>query len=70
MYATSTDTSVVDDACDPLPNTTPDLSSMLVVIRYSTVCAPIEQFQNAAKFGAQHFLLYRWVLMLCASYDP
>lgn len=33
IYAISNDTNVVDDACNELPDTTPDLSSYLVVVR-------------------------------------
>ena len=36
IFATSTDTSVVDDACDPLPDSTPDLSQFVVIIRRGT----------------------------------
>ncbi|KAG9048751.1 hypothetical protein FS837_012114 [Tulasnella sp. UAMH 9824] len=33
IYATSTDTDIADDACNPLPDTTPDLSGYVVVVR-------------------------------------
>ena len=36
IFATSTDTTVVDDACNPLPDSTPDLSGFLTVIRRGT----------------------------------
>lgn len=36
IFATSTDTTVADDACDPLPDSTPDLSKFLVVVRRGT----------------------------------
>ena len=38
IYATSNDTTIVDDACNPLPASTPDLSRFVVVIRRGT-CA-------------------------------
>ena len=63
MYATSTNTSVVGDACDALPDTTPDLSNKVVVIRRG-VCTFFQKTQNAEKFGAKLFLFYKWVLLL------
>ncbi len=36
IYATSNDTTIVDDACDALPDDTPDLSPYVVVIRRGT----------------------------------
>jgi hypothetical protein len=33
IYATSKDTTIVDDACDPLPSTTPDLSKFVTIVR-------------------------------------
>ena len=36
VFATSNDTAVVDDACDPLPDDTPDLSGFVVVVRRGT----------------------------------
>lgn len=36
IFATSNDTTVVDDACNPLPASTPDLSKFLVIIRRGT----------------------------------
>ncbi|KAG8724913.1 hypothetical protein FRC09_012078 [Ceratobasidium sp. 395] len=57
LYATSADTTVADDACNPLPATTPDLSNKLVIIRDGT-CAFVSKLDNAAKFGAKYFLIY------------
>ncbi|CCO37917.1 Minor extracellular protease vpr [Rhizoctonia solani AG-1 IB] len=57
IYATSQDPTVVDDACDPLPSNTPDLSSRLVLIRRGT-CSFINKTDNAAAFGARYFLIY------------
>ena len=65
MYATSSNTSVVGDACDPLPDTTPDLSNKVVVIRRG-VCPFAQKCQNAEKFGAKLFLFYKWVLSSCS----
>lgn len=36
VYATSTNVTVADDACDPLSDDTPDLSKYLVVVRRGT----------------------------------
>ncbi len=36
LFATSNDTTVVDDACDPLPDDTPDLSGFVVLVRRGT----------------------------------
>lgn len=36
IFATSTDTTVVDDACNALPDSTPDLSNSLVIVRRGT----------------------------------
>ena len=52
IFATSTDTTVVDDACDPLPDSTPDLSKFLVVVRRGTctfVCTYTEPFRLHAE---------------------
>jgi hypothetical protein len=38
IYALSKDTTIANDACDPLPSDTPDLSPYLVIIRRGT-CA-------------------------------
>ncbi|KAG9127745.1 hypothetical protein FRC07_010197 [Ceratobasidium sp. 392] len=57
LYATSTDVTVANDACDPLPATTPDLSNKLVIIRRGT-CTFVAKLDNAAKFGAKYFLIY------------
>ncbi|QRV79003.1 pyrolysin [Ceratobasidium sp. AG-Ba] len=57
LYATSSDTTVADDACNPLPATTPDLTNKLVIIRRGT-CTFVSKLDNAAKFGAKYFLIY------------
>jgi subtilisin family serine protease len=45
------------DACSPLPNTTPDLSGGIALIRRGTCSFAIKQ-TNAAKFGAKYILFY------------
>ncbi|TFK50631.1 subtilisin-like protease [Heliocybe sulcata] len=57
IYATSTDTTVADDACNPLPDDTPDLSGYIVVIRRGT-CTFTTKLDNAAAKGANAFLIY------------
>ncbi|KAL0572698.1 hypothetical protein V5O48_009272 [Marasmius crinis-equi] len=39
IFATSNDTTVVDDACNPLPDDTPDLSQFLVVQKLTNIAA-------------------------------
>jgi hypothetical protein len=56
IYATSNDTTVVDDACDPLPDTIPDLSGFLVIVRRGT-CTFAQKLENiAAKNGTVTFI--------------
>ncbi|KAF9446345.1 subtilisin-like protease [Macrolepiota fuliginosa MF-IS2] len=57
IFATSNSTTVVDDACNPLPDTTPDLSDKLVIIRRGT-CTFAQKVANAAAKGAQVALIY------------
>ncbi|KAL0956638.1 hypothetical protein HGRIS_002771 [Hohenbuehelia grisea] len=57
VYATSNDTVVKNDACDPLPATTPDLSGYVVVVHRGT-CPFTQKLANAAKKGAKTFLIY------------
>ncbi|KAK4159703.1 subtilisin-like serine protease [Cladorrhinum sp. PSN259] len=45
------------DACDPLPDDTPDLSKGIVLIRRGTCDFSVKQ-ANAAKFGAKRILFY------------
>ncbi|CAE7144667.1 unnamed protein product [Rhizoctonia solani] len=57
LYATTNDPSIPNDACDPLPSQTPDLSSSLVLIRRGT-CSFATKLDNAAAKGAKYFLIY------------
>ncbi|KAG8987085.1 hypothetical protein FRB90_003613, partial [Tulasnella sp. 427] len=57
IYATSADTTVADDACNPLPDTTPDLSGYVTVIRRGT-CSLVTKLANAAAKGAKAMLIY------------
>ncbi|KAF9526570.1 pyrolysin [Crepidotus variabilis] len=57
IYPTSNDTTVQDDACAPLPDTTPNLAKYVVVIRRGT-CNFVDKLANAADKGAQTILIY------------
>ncbi|KAI0081943.1 subtilisin-like protease [Panus rudis PR-1116 ss-1] len=57
IFATSTDTTVVDDACNPLPDNTPDLSKFLVIIRRGT-CTFVQKLTNVAAKGGKVALIY------------
>ncbi|KAH9892693.1 subtilisin-like protease [Cubamyces lactineus] len=57
IFATSNDTTVVDDACDPLPDDTPDLSPFVVIIRRGT-CTFVQKLTNVAAKGGQVSLIY------------
>ncbi|KAJ7254122.1 subtilisin-like protease [Mycena rebaudengoi] len=52
IYATSKDTTIVDDACNPLPASTPDLSKFVVLVRRGT-CAFVTKIANIQAFGAK-----------------
>ncbi|KAK0552841.1 hypothetical protein OC846_001412 [Tilletia horrida] len=57
LYATSTDPNVVDDACSPLPDSTPDLTDYVVVIARGT-CFFVDKFTNAYNKGARYVFIY------------
>ncbi|KAG8901449.1 hypothetical protein FRC01_009845, partial [Tulasnella sp. 417] len=57
IYATSTDTDIADDACNPLPDTTPDLSGSVVIIRRGS-CAFTQKLANVAAKGGKVALIY------------
>lgn len=57
VFATSTDTSVVDDACNPLPDSTPDLSKFVTVVRRGT-CTFVQKLTNIAAKGGDVVLIY------------
>ncbi|GJC88882.1 minor extracellular protease vpr [Colletotrichum liriopes] len=51
------DTTDPAEACSPLPDTTPDLSDVIVLIRRGT-CTPYVKQTNLEKFGARYILFY------------
>ncbi|KZV93701.1 subtilisin-like protease [Exidia glandulosa HHB12029] len=57
VFATSTDTTVVDDACNPLPANTPDLSKFVTVVRRGT-CTFVQKLTNIAAKGGDVVLIY------------
>ncbi|KAJ7772696.1 subtilisin-like protease [Mycena maculata] len=57
IYATSTNTSQVDDACNPLPDSTPDLSGYIVVVHRGT-CLFTQKLANIAAKGGKVMLIY------------
>ncbi|KAI0358577.1 subtilisin-like protease [Trametes cingulata] len=57
IFATSNDTTIVDDACNPLPDDTPDLSSFVVIVRRGT-CTFVQKLTNIAAKGGQVVLIY------------
>ncbi|KAJ8294320.1 putative proteasome subunit beta type-4 [Rhodotorula toruloides] len=57
LYFTSTTTTAADDACNPLPNSTPDLSNLITVVRRGT-CSFYSQMANIAAKGGKVALVY------------
>ncbi|TEB21711.1 pyrolysin [Coprinellus micaceus] len=56
IYLLSNST-IANDACDPLPASVPDLSTYLVIIRRGT-CPFVQKLTNAAAKGAKYALIY------------
>ncbi|KAF9474706.1 pyrolysin [Pholiota conissans] len=57
IYAISNSTTISNDACDPLPDSTPDLSSYLVIVRRGS-CTFITKLANIAAKGGKATLIY------------
>ena len=57
IYATSFNTTVADDACDPLPDDTPDLSGYIVLVRRGG-CLFDDKVRNLVPKGAQYVMVY------------
>nr|VWP00760.1 Chitin synthase [Ganoderma boninense] len=57
LYATSKDVTIADDACNPLPDSTPDLSTYAVLVRRGT-CAFTQKLANVAAKGGKVTLIY------------
>lgn len=57
VYPTSSSLTVTDDACSPLPDSTPDLSNKVVLVGRGT-CLFATKFQNIAAKGGKYVLVY------------
>jgi hypothetical protein len=57
LWAVSKDSTITNDACEPLPADTPDLAGKLVLVRRGT-CTFDTKAANVAAFGAQYILFY------------
>lgn len=57
VYFTSTDSSITNDACNALPDSTPNLANYVTVIQRGT-CAFTQKLKNAAAKGAKVVLVY------------
>ncbi|PFH48554.1 hypothetical protein AMATHDRAFT_76669 [Amanita thiersii Skay4041] len=57
IYATSNNTAVADDACNPLPDSTPNLASYLVIVRRGS-CNFVKKLGNIAAKGGKVALIY------------
>jgi len=73
VYATSTDPEVTADACDPLPDDTPDLSNKVVVVARGT-CTFATKFTNIHDKGGKYVLVYNTpapasITYVTASFD-
>lgn len=58
LWATSLDSTIANDACNPLPDNTPDLSNNIVLVRRGG-CLFVDKFTNLAKKGARYVLFYQ-----------
>lgn len=57
IFATSTDTTVEDDACSALPDSTPNLSKYVVLIKRGG-CSFGDKADNVIAHGAKYILYY------------
>ncbi|KAI0049847.1 pyrolysin [Auriscalpium vulgare] len=57
IYATSNDTTVADDACETLPDSTPDLSKYVTIVRRGT-CTFSQKISNIQHKGGAIILIY------------
>ncbi|CAD6915781.1 unnamed protein product [Tilletia controversa] len=58
VYVTSKTPSEVNDACQPLPDSTPDLKNFVVLIARSFSCTMDTQINSAVDKGAKRILIY------------
>ncbi|KDN39168.1 subtilisin-like protein [Tilletiaria anomala UBC 951] len=57
LYATSFDTTVTSDACDPLPDYTPDLGKAIVLTKRGG-CSLEQKFRNIAAYNGKYVIIY------------
>ncbi|SNX87259.1 related to subtilisin-like serine protease [Melanopsichium pennsylvanicum] len=57
VYATSSSLTITDDACSPLPDSTPDLSNKVVLVGRGT-CLFVTKLANVAAKGAKYVIIY------------
>lgn len=58
LWAASHNSSLDDDACATLPDSTPNLSKYVVLLRLGGPCSAETKVKNVAAFGAQYILFY------------
>ncbi|KAL2020021.1 hypothetical protein VTK56DRAFT_8924 [Thermocarpiscus australiensis] len=61
LWAVDYNTTNPADGCDPYPDSTPDLSGYIVLVRRGT-CTFVEKVTNAAKKGAKYVIFYNNVV--------
>ncbi|KAG2016370.1 serine-type endopeptidase [Coprinopsis cinerea AmutBmut pab1-1] len=57
VYVISNDTTKIDDACEPLPDDTPDLSKFVTIVRRGT-CTFVTKLKHIAEKGGNYSLIY------------
>lgn len=57
IYVLTQDTTIPNDACTPLPASTPDLSNFVVIVRRGT-CTFVQKIENIKAKGAKRALVY------------
>lgn len=57
LWAVNYDTADPENACEALPDDTPDLSGYIVLVRRGT-CAFVDKLENVAAKGAQYVIFY------------
>jgi hypothetical protein len=60
LYATSQDSNSTYDACEPLPDSTPDLTDYIVLVRLSVSgsCDAVTQVDKIKGKGGRHIMFY------------
>ena len=66
VYATSTDITVPNDACNALPSSTPNLAGYVVVVRRGG-CSIAQKLANVAAKGGRYSFVYKYVYWLSSS---